>query len=655
MKTFLTSLKKDFFQFLKSPFTYFSVAVFFLFNLLFLTTASSVTNFFYYIPIIFVILIPTLTMQLWKYEKDIVATLPIKKVTLILSKIFSTFFVCLFLLSITFILCIVKKIEISIVLVSLLLLILYSLAAISFCSYVSLKAKNIATGFLISTLTLLLSCGLHSLAIELNLPINILKLCNYFSFSYHFNSASKGILDTRDLFFYICVFVIFIFLSIKKFEKKKIYTTLVLTTFLILLNSTRFFSVIDLTNGKKYSLSNHSEKILTSIEDTVYLTWYKTKNIENYIPELRNVQDFLFNYTNTSKNFVLNNQTVEKQSETMKMLESFGVYPQKLQLNKKDKSTNLDIISAIILECGNKTEIIPFVLNCDTLEYDIAVRLEYFATKKYNAVQIFCGNGLNLQNDYPYLIPCLDSLGFKCIEIKNSFEILHSVPLLLLGANTFNEVDCINVEKFLLNDGNGFFAVSPFEVDVYGDWTISENNNNSFLNLLNNYGINIESNIVLDENCFTLTMQSTEKEMSQYLDYYFWPQNNKEVSFWISPIEVKNKKYEVLKNTSNKSWLITANEYGKIDGSPFNVEKYVNNSVNKNYNYVIKYENKIQGFYEIGESRVDNKLVFSTDVYGSSRMLEYTDTLTNIDFIADSLLWICDKEELLEIKKKNEK
>lgn len=594
-------------------------------------------------------------MQLWKYEKDVVATLPIKKITLIFSKIFSTFLICVFLLLITLFLCIVKKIETSVILISFLLLILYSLSAISFCSYVSLKTKNLATGFLISTITLLLSCGLHSFATELNLPINILKLCNYFSFSYHFNSAAKGIFDTRDFFFYICIFILFVFLSVKKFEKRKVFTAIIFTIILVLLNSTRLYVVFDLTNTKKYSLSKYSEKILTSLNDTVYLTWYKTKNIENYIPELRNVQDFLFNYVNKNKNFVLTNQIVEKKSEKEKMLESFGVFPQQLQLNKKDKSTKLDIISAIVLECGNKTEIIPFVLDCNSLEYDIAIRLEYFVTEKYNAVQIFCGNNLTLQNDYPYLIPCLDSLGFKCIEIKNSFEILHSVPLLLLGANTFNEVDCINVEKFLLNNGNGFFAVSPFEVDIYGDWTISEIDDNPFINLLKNYGVSIDNNIILDENCFTLRMESTENELSKYVDYYFWPSTNDTISFWVSPISVINKNFEVVKNTSNKSWLITANENGKIDGSPFNVEKYINNFTNKNFNYVVKYENKISGFYNAGESRNNNKIIFSTDVYGCSRMLEYTDTLTNIDFIADSLLWICDKEELLEIKKKNEK
>lgn len=654
MKTFFTCLKRDLLQFIKSPITYICFVVLLFYFLFFGLTTNITNNFLFYIPLIFIIIIPTLTMQLWRYEKDIVATLPIKKIILIYSKIFSTYIVCFLFLLFPFILCIVNRVEISIIGVSFLILNLYLLSAISFCSFVSLKTKNIAISFFVSTIALVLSCSLHSIAISFNLPINILKLCNYFSFNYHFNAASKGILDTRDFIFYILIFSFFVILSLLNFYKQKKYKLLILTIILILLNSTKYFLVTDFTTSKKYSLSDYSKKIISSIENTVYLTWYKSNNIENYIPELRNVEDFLFSYVDKSSNIVFNIKDVNNKSEEIKVLENFGVYPQRLQSNKKNKSTTIEIISAIILEYENKAEVIPFVLNCNTLEYDIAIRLEYFATNKYNAVQIFCGNGLEIKKDYPYLITCLDTLGFKCIEIKNTYEILHSVPLLLLGCTTLTEEDCINIENFILDNGNGYFAVSPFDVDIYGDWKITKKEDNYFINLLNNYGIIIEDKIVLDENCFTLTMQSTQKDLPQYIDYYFWINSKNTVGFWVSPLNIKNKNYESILTTSNKSWTISSNNKS-IDGSPFIAESYQNKLQNKTYDFGIKIDDKFDGFYSATKSRGNNRILITSNVYGCSRMLEYTDTLTNIDFIADSLLWILNKENLLGIKKKNEK
>ncbi len=63
-----------------------------------------------------------------------------------------------------------------------------------------------------------------SASIPLYIPVSpyISSVIRFISFAWHFDAAGKGILDSRDIFFYLILITIFITLTVFIKEKRKL-------------------------------------------------------------------------------------------------------------------------------------------------------------------------------------------------------------------------------------------------------------------------------------------------------------------------------------------------------------------------------------------------------------------------------------------------
>jgi ABC-2 type transport system permease protein len=74
-------------------------------------------------------------------------------------------------------------------------------------------SRNQAGAFLGSAAVLLITMLINQLAMNLNLPTPIAEGLSFISLSFHFESFARGIMDTRDLAFFIITTVLFLFLN----------------------------------------------------------------------------------------------------------------------------------------------------------------------------------------------------------------------------------------------------------------------------------------------------------------------------------------------------------------------------------------------------------------------------------------------------------
>jgi ABC-2 type transport system permease protein len=74
-------------------------------------------------------------------------------------------------------------------------------------------SKNQAGAFLGSTAVMLFTMLVNQLTVSLSLPSAITEGINFVSLSFHFDSFTKGIIDTRDLAFFVISTVLFLFLN----------------------------------------------------------------------------------------------------------------------------------------------------------------------------------------------------------------------------------------------------------------------------------------------------------------------------------------------------------------------------------------------------------------------------------------------------------
>ena len=85
----------------------------------------------------------------------------------------------------------------------------------------------------------------------------------------HYKSMSRGVLDTRDILYFLSVTALFIFLTVKRINAEgskpyKMVTSLLLSLRFIVLNilASRLYQRFDLTSDKRYTLNEAALNVL---------------------------------------------------------------------------------------------------------------------------------------------------------------------------------------------------------------------------------------------------------------------------------------------------------------------------------------------------------------------------------------------------------
>jgi ABC-2 type transport system permease protein len=226
----LTLARKEIFQYLYSP-AFYGAAVFFIlsssiwlffFQRYFSMDQATLRPYFGIFPIIFIFVVPVITMKSWAEERktgtvELLLTMPFTEWDLVLGKFFSA-------------LCMLAVMLILTLPLPLSLLSLGSFdAGTVFCEYLGaflLCASATALGLLLSSLSksqggaflgtavvLMAVMLVNNITFVFNLPQWLAQGINFFSLTFHFESFSKGLIDSRDLAFFILSAALFLFIN----------------------------------------------------------------------------------------------------------------------------------------------------------------------------------------------------------------------------------------------------------------------------------------------------------------------------------------------------------------------------------------------------------------------------------------------------------
>jgi ABC-2 type transport system permease protein len=178
--------------------------------------------FFSAFPLAFILVIPALTMKTWAEERklgsvELLLTMPFSEWELVLGKFLSAFVLLASMLILTLPVPLtvlpLGNFDLGVIAGEYVGALLLGASALSLGVLLSSLSKNQAAAFLGSTVVLVIVMLINQVAITLNLPLFIADAFNFFSLSFHFETFSKGIIDTRDVAFFILSTVLFLFLN----------------------------------------------------------------------------------------------------------------------------------------------------------------------------------------------------------------------------------------------------------------------------------------------------------------------------------------------------------------------------------------------------------------------------------------------------------
>ena len=233
-KHWKTIMKRELRSYFTSPIAYIVAALFLsfsgflFFSTFFLADRAELRDFFMSLPMLFSFFIPALTMRLFSEEKkssslETLMTLPVTTVDVVLGKYFAALISSLFMLLPTLSYVIACNIfgqpdagpiwggYIGAVFLA------ASFTAIGLFS--SSTTKNQILAFFVALAICIFLTFVNSFTVLL--PPFLSNLFTFISASSHFDSVARGILDTRDLIYFISVTVFFVVLTIRSLNKSR--------------------------------------------------------------------------------------------------------------------------------------------------------------------------------------------------------------------------------------------------------------------------------------------------------------------------------------------------------------------------------------------------------------------------------------------------
>jgi len=236
MNKTLTLAKKEISSYFNSPLGYIVVSVFLIVSgwlfmqAFFIAGQSSMRAFFNLLPILFIFILPAITMSLWAEEKrsgtvEVLMTFPIKAVGAVLGKFFSCFaFLFLMLaltLAISYMISNLGDPDTGTMLAGYIGALLLGSAYIAIGLWVSSVTKNQIISFVITIVIIFAFYIIGNSFIIGSFPSEIASVCKFLSFNTHFNSILRGVISLSDIVYYLSVIVFFLFLNVRVVGMKK--------------------------------------------------------------------------------------------------------------------------------------------------------------------------------------------------------------------------------------------------------------------------------------------------------------------------------------------------------------------------------------------------------------------------------------------------
>ena len=186
-------------------------------------------NYVSRIPFLAIVVFPALTMGIWSDEKrsgteTLILSLPVPDSLLVIGKFFSLLIIYTLTLILTLPISLSTSVGGGVLFSTYLMLFLYGASMLALGQFLSMLFSGPIISFLVTAAVIFILDTIQLLPHAVLMPAIIASACAQLSFAWHFEAAARGILDTRDVFFYLIPCIAFLLgncMCINKERKRK--------------------------------------------------------------------------------------------------------------------------------------------------------------------------------------------------------------------------------------------------------------------------------------------------------------------------------------------------------------------------------------------------------------------------------------------------
>lgn len=236
MENVLAIFKKEFKSFFISPIAYVFITVylvvtnFLFFQGFFIINQADMRGYFGLLPWIFLFFVPAITMRTWAEEKkaktlELLQTWPVSDVQVVLGKFFASF--CF--LAIAILLSVTIPITVFLlgspdpgpILGGYLGALLMGAAYLAIGLWISSLTENQIVAFIIGVVATFILFIIGNPFVTLVAPSALVPVLSFLGLGNHFESIERGVVDSRDIIYYLSVIGFFLFLNVQSLGSRK--------------------------------------------------------------------------------------------------------------------------------------------------------------------------------------------------------------------------------------------------------------------------------------------------------------------------------------------------------------------------------------------------------------------------------------------------
>lgn len=233
-KPYVVIMQRELKSYFTGPIAYIVSGLFLLitgilfFTLFFLNDRAELRQYFSYLPILLSFFVPALTMRIFAEERRVgsietLLTLPVTEVDVVVGKYLAVFIGTLVMIAPTLLYIIPAEVFgspdygpiIGGFLAAILLCASYTAIGLFATSVTKNQIIAFFTGFIICIVLTMIDTFL------VFLPASIVSFLSYISANAHFNSVARGIIDTRDIIYFISLTAVFFTITVKLQQNAK--------------------------------------------------------------------------------------------------------------------------------------------------------------------------------------------------------------------------------------------------------------------------------------------------------------------------------------------------------------------------------------------------------------------------------------------------
>lgn len=377
-----------------------------------------------------------------------------------------------------------------------------------------------------------------------------------FGIQYHYRSLSRGVLDSRDILYFMALILLFLSLTRWSLERRDGLRTLFIAGILLFLNilgnarvgNTAWYGYLDLTADKRFTLTKGTRTLLRDLDDVLYVKILLGGEFPSGFKRLQTAcRDMLEDFRSESGyvEFDFEDPFAGSVKDINNRIETYrkqGMQPISLRMPGQSESTTKAVLPyALVFYKGrslsvNLMEGGPGVteetLNKAVrfLEYKLANAARQIQKAEKPAIVFTAGHGeLTAYEtaDWERSLREFYNTGRLILDSVPSIDPRISVLVVAKPQSAFSDKDKFKIDQYVMQGGKLLWLLDAVKVDLDSlngrKEYMPEPYNLELDDLLFRYGIRIQQNLVLDMQCTGIELVTGKVDNEPQLQLFEYP------------------------------------------------------------------------------------------------------------------------------------